>query len=780
MRRLIAILSALLSLITIATSAQERDDYQPFGLSTDEEPTLMIEVDTTLFRIPSTLGSDPYAQATRYYRVAGSTRRRGLYYTTAEQIVEPTKEYMQIFEEPLPKSSIALYAAQSNYRVGLRASHAQTLNKGWSLNASLWSQTGRDISVEGLFRNTFSPDIQIAKRFGKNHFLKINSSLYYSMRGLQYGSTNEAFELIGNRYYNPSWGFYNGEVRNSRVRRTTSPQLSAHYQLPLSKHTTLIVESSGNYSCESTSSLGWYNATTPLPDYYSKMPSNLPEGDIQDYVTNLWRTNDTDYTQINWDELVRLNSLSADGNAYYLLEDRVERRIETQAAALIRSEVGDRLTLTFGLEAKASESRNFKEIRDLLGASHFTDYDQFFGDDYNKTLPLQNNLLNPDNVVVEGDRFGYDYSIYNSELYGVVRTQLRTTTLDIDIEALIGSQNIYREGHFEKERFASSGSLGKSTEIKSAPYTIRATVGYAVAARGYLAFKLVSCRLSPLQQNLFLNETASNYLSPSLSGESINSASLGLHLNYPHITISGEIYALRSRNGSSIYSLYDDLSRTMCRASITEIGYRSIGAEVVASLRLHHDLRFTSTITATHSIYDTSPYVELFDDYDLSTISAPTPSQMSGIKIGNTPQITATTSIAYFGLSRYIFNLSASYAALRYEQPSITRRSERILTQAFLSPESQEAALNQKQLGNIFDIEVSASRYFWFENNQSLSVRVSIRNLLGDNDRVYYARESNRINLQSIDGYFSGSSLRESSYQYGAPRTLLLSVGYNF
>ncbi|MFI3285959.1 MAG: hypothetical protein R3Y08_04825 [Rikenellaceae bacterium] len=782
MKRLV--LLTLFGSTSIISKAQERDDYYIFDSSSSllrqDEQEPMIEVDTTLFRTPTTFGSDSYADATRYYRVQGASRRRGLYYTTSAQVVEPRYNYFQLLEEPLPTSGITLYTSKSNYRLAVRASHAQLLDRDWSLDASLWSQTGRDMFVDGVFRNTLSPEITLTKRFADQHFLLINTSLYYSMRGMQNGSTPEVFELVGTNYYNPNWGLYNGEVRNSRVRQILSPDFSLHYQYPIGGGSTLIVESQVDYSQQATSALGWYNAPTPIPDYYSKLPSALPEGEIRDYVSEIWRTNDVSHTQINWDELVRLNSIALDGNALYLLEDRVSQRFDYQLSALIHTEVGERLTLLYGVERLVENDRNFKQINDLLGADHFVDYDQFLGDNYNKTLPLQNNLLSPDNTVLQGESFGYDYSIDNSLLNALLRLNLRTSQLDISFEGEVGRQSLYRLGHFEKERFEGAASLGKSTVVEYAPYNIRLSVGHALSPLCYIALKALSCRLSLNSSSVFINETASNYLVPTISGERINSLSLSFRFNKPSFTLYGELYALSSRNGTSLYWLYDDLSQTMCRGFVSEIGYSSYGVELTADLRLHHDLRFGVTLAAGRYLYDKEPYVELFDDYDLTTISSPTRSLMSGLTLGNSPQIATTANIAYFGLNKYIFNLSSSYAALRYVQPSIIRRSERLLSQAFISPESQDAALSQERLGDIFDVEISVMRFFWFDRGGRLSVRLSVDNLLGNRDRVDYARESNRISLQSVDGHFGGSTLRESNYQYCAPGNVQLSVGYLF
>ncbi len=398
-RRAVIILAllSLLSHVAVAQEEEQQQEYQQlFGYDNSEEPIKIIEVDTTLFRAPSSIGTDPYSDATRYYQAQGASRRRGLYYTTGQYITEPLIQYITTLREPTPRSEVALYGAQSLYRVALRALDARPLSQGWSLQSSLWAQTGRDAFVEGVFRNRFSPEVVVSKRFEDDHFLTLRTSLYYSSQGLQYGSTAEAYELTGSNYYNPTWGFYNGKARNSRVRGELSPQIEAHYQRPIKPRSTLTLDATLDYSRQSNSSLGWYNAYTPTPDYYTKMPSYLPAGELKEYTTELWRTNNSDYTQVNWDELIRLNSLSRDGNAYYVLEERIKSSLKSQASIILHTDFTPNMRLSYGIEASIEQNRNFKVAEDLLGASHLMDYDQFMGDSYNKTLPLQNNLQEPD------------------------------------------------------------------------------------------------------------------------------------------------------------------------------------------------------------------------------------------------------------------------------------------------------------------------------------------------------------------------------------------------
>lgn len=50
-------------------------------------------------------------------------------------------------------------------------------------------------------------------------------------RGQQGASTEEAYYLANSHYYNPNWGYQNGEKRNSRVVRSFEPSAIASWDL---------------------------------------------------------------------------------------------------------------------------------------------------------------------------------------------------------------------------------------------------------------------------------------------------------------------------------------------------------------------------------------------------------------------------------------------------------------------------------------------------------------------------------------------------------------------
>lgn len=88
-------------------------------------------------------------------------------------------------------------------------------------------------------------------------------------RGQQGASTEEAYYLANSHYYNPNWGYQNGEKRNARVVNSFEPSVVATWDFDINKEMKLTTSAGFKYSNYGTSALGWNgNAADPRPDYY--------------------------------------------------------------------------------------------------------------------------------------------------------------------------------------------------------------------------------------------------------------------------------------------------------------------------------------------------------------------------------------------------------------------------------------------------------------------------------------------------------------------------------
>ena len=125
------------------------------------------------------------------------------------------------------------------------------LDNGWSYAFSVGTRQGGNGYVDGVYYNSYSYFASAEKLFGQNHRLALPLLASPSERGAQQASTDEAYALFGNNYYNPNVGYQAGKLRNSRVRNTHGPVVMLGYtwdvseDARLSAATTLRVGRSG-------------------------------------------------------------------------------------------------------------------------------------------------------------------------------------------------------------------------------------------------------------------------------------------------------------------------------------------------------------------------------------------------------------------------------------------------------------------------------------------------------------------------------------------------------
>ena len=506
----------LFLLFPCAAAAQyPGDEYYPYAER--EERRELLTTDSTLFYRAVQSPSDLYGLRTGFNLPQVALRRRGLDYTlerTSLMGVAVSYRYlaalrllgaeeqryaglaaapgepaaaggMRAFRfsdgEPLQPFLASVRFTDRNYLVGAKAAVSASPGDGWRISAALDVRTGRDMHVEGVFTNAVTAGLRLARRFGEGHELSVLCIVPPSVRGTRLSSSEEAFTLTGDRLYNPAWGWLDGRVRNSRVRRETVPLALAAYAVPLSASTSFAATLAAEAGVAKYSMLDWYDARTPMPDNYRYLPGYTGDRETE----QAWRAGDARYTQIDWDEMIAQNRMAA-GHAVYALEDRTERLGDLNFSALFTTALDARLTLRYGLVLRHARSRNYKQMRDLLGAEYITDIDQYLVDDDTYSNLLQNDLRRPGRTIRKGGRFGYDYALTTRRADARLHAEYRSDRFRADLVLSLGAAAVCRRGYYEKELFPGAQSYGRSRRVRFTPYTLKATAGWAFSPRSYL------------------------------------------------------------------------------------------------------------------------------------------------------------------------------------------------------------------------------------------------------------------------------------------------------
>ena len=797
-----------LLLPSLQAAAQSPDDeYYPYAER--EERREVLTTDSAIFYRAVQGVSDLYGDHTDFNLPQVAHKRRGLDYRTARTSlsgVDLPYRYLSLLRllgageeryaglapvpgewgpaggvrlfrfpegEPLQPYLASVRFTDRNYLFGAKVAAAKTLGDGWSLSAAADVRTGRDMHVEGVFTNALTAGLRLAKRFGEGHELALLCIVPPSTRGTRLSSSEEAFSLTGDRLYNPAWGFQDGRVRNSRVRRETIPLAVVTYEVPLSPATSLTAAFGAEAGVSKYSMLDWYDARTPMPDNYRYLPSYA--GDRETELA--WRSNDTRYTQVDWDELIRRNRMAA-GHAVYALEDRAERLCNLSANALLTTDVDGRLTLRYGVALRRENTRSYRQMRDLLGAEYITDIDRFLVDDDTYSNLLQNDLRHPDRTIRAGDRFGYDYTLTARTALIHAQADYRADRFRADLSAELGSGAVSRRGHYEKELFPGAQSYGRSRVMRFTPYAFRALAGWAFTPRCYLEAAVQADARMPEAENLFYQPLYNNRTVDSPVPERTYAAELGWRFTGPVLDLQTTVFAVLTLDGTETRRYYDDMASVYCDMAVTGIGRLSYGIEAAADIRLSYRWKLSLAASAGRYKYARDPVVTVLSDVDNSAVDLRAVSRMGGCETGGAPQLTATAELAWFGSRGWGCRASAGYAGRRYVEPMALRRTDRIAGQGGITREAFEAFTRQERLADAFTLDASLFKSFYFDRSR-LTAALMLRNLLGDADTPYGGYESLRVRRirPGDDTLYTPHATRCT---YAWPRSFYLTISYRF
>ena len=153
----------------------------------------------------------------------------------------------------------SLVNGNSTYRFRGMVTYASgQQDNGWSYAFSVSTRQGGNSYAHGVYYNAFGYFAAIEKQFNEQHRLGLTVLGAPTERGTQQASTQEAYDLVGNNYYNPNWGWQSGKRRNARVRNYHEPIAMLNYTYDINDRSQLNVATSVRFGQNGYSALTWY------------------------------------------------------------------------------------------------------------------------------------------------------------------------------------------------------------------------------------------------------------------------------------------------------------------------------------------------------------------------------------------------------------------------------------------------------------------------------------------------------------------------------------------
>ena len=395
----------------------------------------------------------------------------------------------------------SLVNGNSMYRFRAMVTYASGYqDNGWSYAFSVSTRQGGNSYVDGVYYNAFGYFAAVEKQFGQRHRLALTLLGAPTERGAQQAATQEAYDLVGNNYYNPNWGWQDGKKRNARVRNNHEPIVMLNYTFDISDRSKLELATALRFGRNGYSALTWQNGPDPRPDYYRYVPSYFALD--KNYVGAAWQqvywqANYQNIRHFDWEQMYQTNYNQNDPldeqiygpgrRSNYMVEERHTDQLDWNLAASFSHIFRDNSRINGGLSLRRNRTEYYSQVKDLLGGDYWADVDKFAERDFgSNTEAYQNNLdyynkYGHAHAAKVGDKYSYDYYAHVLSTRAWASYGFNIGGLGITVGGEVGYAKLWREGLWRKGLFPDN-SKGDSRKLDYLTYKAKGNFSYRFSA----------------------------------------------------------------------------------------------------------------------------------------------------------------------------------------------------------------------------------------------------------------------------------------------------------
>ncbi len=680
------------------------------------------------------------------------------------------------------RSQLTMDHSNRSYQYRTMLSHNSGVQaNGWSYSLMLSKRWGQQGYIEGTYYDAYAYFASVDKALNEKHSISLAAFASPSVRGRSGNTTQVMYDLVEDNFYNPNWGYQNGKIRNSREYRSHQPVVMLRHDYEANTSTSFSTSVGVQFGYFGSTRLGWLEAPDPRPDYYGNLPydnaANLSESDLNT-LTQAYKE-DESIRQIDWDKMYDINRSRKYGyrdedgqlneeniSAYILEEQRFDNR-----KIIVQSHLSHTLNTNSELNAGASfrydRNHNYKLVDDLLGGSHFLDIDGFALRESRDFTFLQNDIDRPNRLLSQGDRFGTDYYIHNTNVRLWGQYHHRGKRLDFNLRTSAENTNYYREGLIANGKFPNN-SKGKSEVVNFNHGTVKAGLTYKINGRNYIYSNLSYMTRAPFSSYTFESADTRNSLVRGLSLEKFQAGELGYILRHPKLNARATFFYINSKDGiEGISGFLEGIGQqaTGAFANIITSGIDKLnyGLEFGLDYKLSSVLNVRYAAALGEYIFTSRPEITLTIDnsgqvvtYDQQLVA-----YLENFNQDAVPQVAHTLDFEYRSPAFWSLSVNFNYFDDIYIDQNPLRRT--ILTSRAVKDftetkryddlsyeELLDNLVSQEKYKEIFSIDLFAKKSFRWKQ-YDLDIQLSVNNLLDKQDIIYSGFEQLRFDFIGLD-----------------------------
>lgn len=677
------------------------------------------------------------------------------------------------------QTRLSYASANTTYRHRVMFTHTE--HKGdspWAYTITGSRRWAKEGYVEGTNYDAWALLVAVERQLNSQQSMWLTLFAAPTRRAMQGVSSDEARSLVGDNFYNPNWGYQNGEKRSARVRYQHKPTATLNHRW-ISNDGRLVLNSVLGYSWSTyqTTSLNWYDAQDPRPDYYRKLPSYWAETSPQSVVdayTDAF-SNDAAYSQINWDALYQVNygNVESDGQrrSKYAVENRITDAHQVGLSSVVNYKINNSLQVDGGINLQGYAGKNYKQMTDLLGGDYWLDIDQYAERDFGGTDLVQNDLDAPDRKISEGDNFGYSYTarVNRGNLWAV--GSYRGNRAEAYLGANYSYTEFWRHGNMRNGRFPEH-SKGASAKQRFNDYGLKAGGTWKISGRHYLSANLAYMTKAPEFRNAYISVRTSDFTIDGLRSEQIASADLNYHLRMPVLKLRLSAYYTLFMDQAECYSFYDDNSQSFVNFAMRGINKAHRGFELGAEFKATASLTLNAAAAVGRYQYTSRPLATVTKDNLGTVLMRDETIYLKNYYVANTPQTAASLGLNY-AAPRYIYiGASVSYFNDIYLGLSPGKRTEGVLVGFDEHDPARKQITQQLRADQACLLNASIGKTLRIKRKYFMNFNLQVNNLLNNtNFRVGGYEQSRYPKDELLSGKFP------PKYYYAYGRTYYLIIG---
>jgi len=645
---------------------------------------------------------------------------------------------------------LSLAGANRNYTFrGMYTYNSGLNDAGWAWSASLtyrWANM-ETAQVEGTFYNALSYFFGIEKVIGDGtHSVSLVTWGNPTERATQGASTDEMYWLANNNNYNPYWGYQDGKKRNSRIVKDFAPSALLTWDWKLNESDKITTSLFGKYAMYSSSKLNYNNSTNPQPDYYSNMPSYYfnvwdpnDEGNTQEAVeswrTSYYRLRTEANRQLNWNALYYANKAAnaQGGEAMYYQQAYHNDMITFSLASILKKQLTNKSTLTAGFNVATNKALHYQTMEDLLGANSFHNTNYYLvGTNSMSSDAVQYDMNNPNALIKEGDRFGYDYNIFVNKANLWATYMENFGPLHYHVSARLGGLAMQREGKM-RNGLAPENSFGKSGTAKFIDGGVK-TGGSVNLGRGNtIIYGLGYEKKAPEAKMAFVAPEINNDFVDNLKNEDVYSFELGYQLQSSWLKANLNGFYSYLQNVTEYSMFYYDSENSFSYVSMSGINKKYFGLELGLNFKVSSSFNIKALGTISDAYYTNNAKVRYMlsnngkyqDDVVVS----------KDMRESGTPLTAGSIDLSYHGGGWFLDLIGNYYDRIYLSYTPVTRYMSQF-PMSLSGDGSRDLSTCPEQAtgrgGFMLDASIGRSIYL---SKGSLSINLMITNLL-NNTRI--------------------------------------------